>query len=187
MSGSSLGIAFVKTFSSHYPERLGAIQLIDPPGVFQVLLKAVGAVMDERTASKLASVTGSTHAERMGVLEARIGAGGHMEWLRTVLDTPVGTALPGIPEGYFAVADTTHAADIPLTSAGDSGGAGAAGGGHPLGPVLGMPQWTAGIKEPPSQMQRNPDIDSSTTGSEAALEPPPQHAQHPPVEAKPTC
>jgi len=145
MSGSSLGIAFVKTFSSHYPERLGSIQLIDPPGVFQVLLKAVGAVMDERTAAKLASVTGASHDERMALLQERIGDGPHMPWLHQVLDTPAGDELPSIPQGYYAVADTTpHADDLPASTAVSPSASPA---GSP-GPLPGFPAWTAGIKKP---------------------------------------
>ena len=158
MSGSSLGIAFVKTFSSHYPERLGAIQLIDPPGVFQVLLKAVGAVMDERTAKKLASVTGASHAERMVELKKRLGDGPHMPWLRTVLDTPAGETLPAIPDGYFAVADTTPVPQTPPAQADSSAGtpqeeqpvAPAVPAEVPAGKVLtDLPPWTAGIKQDP--------------------------------------
>ncbi len=182
MSGSSLGIAFVKTFSSHYPERLGSIQLIDPPGVFQILLKAVGAVMDERTASKLASVTGASHAERMALLEERIGAGDAMQWLAQVLDSPVDVPLPPMPSGYFAVADTTP---TPAQASPGPGGAGAqspeGGAASPAstgdsashgaqltqGPRPGMPAWTVGIKSAVDSGEQ-----AASAQVDAAAEPP---------------
>jgi hypothetical protein len=130
VSGSSLGIAFVRTFSAHYPERLGSIQLIDPPGVFQILLKAMGAVLDERTASKMASIIGKTHEERMDILGKRIGPGGAMRWLSTTLETPIGGQLPDHPNGYFPVADTTPPMPDDLTPP------------HPVHAEF--PPWTAG-------------------------------------------
>lgn len=50
---ASTSTATLSTFSTHFPERLGAVLLVNPPGLFDMLLAVVKTVADARTLSKV--------------------------------------------------------------------------------------------------------------------------------------
>jgi CRAL/TRIO domain len=56
----SIATRLVSAFSSRFPERLGAVVLIDAPWIFQILLGAIRPFVDEVTLGKV--VTTSRHA-----------------------------------------------------------------------------------------------------------------------------
>lgn len=55
----SLAVRFATLFSSHMPERLHRIILVNPPAVFRMLLSVVTPFVDGRTMDKVVSVLGS--------------------------------------------------------------------------------------------------------------------------------
>lgn len=48
-----LGISFATIFGQHMPERLCKIILVNPPAVFDILLKAIRPFVDHRTLNKV--------------------------------------------------------------------------------------------------------------------------------------
>jgi hypothetical protein len=52
MQGSTSN-ATLQTFADHFPERLGSVLLLNPPGLFDILLGLVKAVADSRTMAKV--------------------------------------------------------------------------------------------------------------------------------------
>lgn len=131
MNGTSLASAFLKTFSAHYPERLGAVLLVDTPGAFSVLLGAVRLIIDARTMAKLHDVGGADHGARMAQLQRIVGPGVAMEWLRTALGGKVEQPIPPVPEGHASVAAATPPAGQPA--------------------VVGLPEWTQGTPLPDAE------------------------------------
>eukprot|EP01062_Namystynia_karyoxenos_P067126 TRINITY_DN60_c0_g3_i2.p1 TRINITY_DN60_c0_g3~~TRINITY_DN60_c0_g3_i2.p1 ORF type:complete len:313 (+),score=85.63 TRINITY_DN60_c0_g3_i2:716-1654(+) len=47
-----------RLLQSHYPERMGLVILVEPPWVFDLVLRALGAILSERTMSKVRTVGG---------------------------------------------------------------------------------------------------------------------------------
>ena len=95
-----LGISFATVFKQHFPERLKAIVLINPPIVFKALISAISTFVDERTLSKLIQVNAITGGEIVEKIHKQFGLGLEtQEWLNKVLDdddvTP--TKLPPLP------------------------------------------------------------------------------------------
>ncbi|KAA0175056.1 hypothetical protein FNF27_03354 [Cafeteria roenbergensis] len=60
MANTRAGIQMASVFSAHYPERLGAVVLLEPPSVFGALLSAIRPFLDAKTVAKIRSVHGST-------------------------------------------------------------------------------------------------------------------------------
>jgi hypothetical protein len=95
-----LGISFAMVFKQHFPERLKAIVLINPPIVFKALISAISTFADERTLSKLIQVNAVTGGEIIEKIHKQFGLGLETQvWLNKVLDdddvTP--TKLPPLP------------------------------------------------------------------------------------------
>lgn len=92
-----LGISFAKVFADHFPERLKALCMINPPTVFQLLLSAIKPFADERTMSKVQVLSG-TDAEVCKQLGERGMSSESVEWMRKVLAMdPVPGSLPPLP------------------------------------------------------------------------------------------
>jgi len=68
-----LGMSFASIFKEHFPERLAAILLLNPPLLFKALVAAIGAVADARTIAKLQVVEGAGPTELCAVLESKHG------------------------------------------------------------------------------------------------------------------
>ncbi|KAI9019905.1 CRAL-TRIO domain-containing protein [Hyaloraphidium curvatum] len=93
-----LGITFASTFEAHFPERLGRLVLVNPPGVFDLLLAAIRPFADQRTLDKVVSVHG---APTDAAFVARVCEAGGFDdeglrgWVGEVLKTPSGPV--GLP------------------------------------------------------------------------------------------
>ena len=97
----SLGIALGTAFRDHFPERLEAFILINPPILFKVLLGALGAIADARTMSKLQTVVAPTPRDACATLRERFGIEDEavQAWLLEAFSTPpVPGTLPVPPE-----------------------------------------------------------------------------------------
>jgi hypothetical protein len=97
-----LGIEFATVFSQQFPERLGAIVLLNPPTVFSLLLSAIKPFADARTMAKVVVVNGDAPAV-VARLQAEFGFEPHTcEWVSAVLAMdPVPGNLPPLPaEGH---------------------------------------------------------------------------------------
>lgn len=97
MQGSTSSGA-MSAFSAHMPERLGAVLLLNPPGVFDMLLAVLKPLLDARTMSKVHVVRGDAEAvadklHAVGI--HRGGADGIGAWMAAVLAMPpVAGAVP---------------------------------------------------------------------------------------------
>jgi hypothetical protein len=94
-----LGISFATTFANHFPERLRCLLLLNPPTVFSLLLSALQPFADQRTLSKVQTLTGDTDA----LIEQLRARDLHDEellgWMRKVLSMPPQPgSLPPLPE-----------------------------------------------------------------------------------------
>ena len=84
----------LRTFSSHMPERLSAVLLVAPPGIFDVLLAVCRPMLDARTLSKVHVVrpTGEGAALRESVAGVLAPHGvvdpGIVEWVAAALAEP---------------------------------------------------------------------------------------------------
>ena len=83
MQGSTSNGA-LSAFSTHMPERLGAVLLLNPPGIFDILLAAVRPFVDARTMSKVHIVRGDKDAlvnafSQYGIVKG--AKDGMAEWL----------------------------------------------------------------------------------------------------------
>ena len=82
-----LGICFASIFKAHFPERLKAILLINPPFIFKALLSAIGSIADERTLNKLVQINVTTGQEVVRELDQRFGLSKDIQiWLQDVFD-----------------------------------------------------------------------------------------------------
>ena len=93
MQGSTSNGA-LSAFSTHMPERLGAVLLVNPPGVFDLLLAAVRPFLDARTMSKVHIVRGDEKSIGASLEKHGIVAGakdGLSSWLSRAM------AMPGAP------------------------------------------------------------------------------------------
>jgi CRAL/TRIO domain len=85
-------VATITAFANNYPERLGAIILLDPPLSFKVLWNGVNTFVDPVTRGKIMFVRG---AEELEAVLPRILDGDIMAWLRETLARG-GDAAPGV-------------------------------------------------------------------------------------------
>eukprot|EP00760_Papus_ankaliazontas_P020576 PhM_4_TR18462/c0_g1_i1/m.77200 len=99
---AKIGIAFLTTFDNHFPERLRAVILVNPPSVFQVLLKALKPFGDERTWAKLRTVKGKPEevsralAKNFGIVSNTT-----LTWIERVLSMePKPGNMPLLPKRY---------------------------------------------------------------------------------------
>jgi len=93
MQGSTSNGA-LSAFGTHMPERLGAILLVNPPGVFDLLLAAVRPFVDSRTMSKVHIVRGDEHSIGAALVKHGLLPGakdGLNKWVSAAM------ALPGTP------------------------------------------------------------------------------------------
>ena len=93
--------ATLSAFSAHMPERLEAVVLLSPPGLFDALLAVLRPMLDARTAAKVHVVRpAGTGAALRADLQARLAPHGvaHapvLDWLAAVLEMePVPGNLP---------------------------------------------------------------------------------------------
>jgi hypothetical protein len=96
-----LGIALATTFRDHFPERLKAIVLLNPPLLFKGLVAAIGAVADARTLAKLKVLEAPGPQQLCQRLRAEHGVENAevLEWLQRVLTEPsVPGTLPPLPQ-----------------------------------------------------------------------------------------
>jgi hypothetical protein len=93
-----LGIEFASVFSQQFPERLGAILLVNPPTVFNMMLSAIRPFADGRTMDKVVVVNGDVPAVAAR-LQAEFGFEPHtVEWVSKVLTMhPTPGNLPPLP------------------------------------------------------------------------------------------
>lgn len=90
---------FALLFANHMPERLHKVILLNPPRVFQIMLKAVSAIADPVTMSKLVAVTGSPETVIETLETEHYFPASSLCWLKQVLElapTPE-TPLPPLP------------------------------------------------------------------------------------------
>ena len=93
MQGSTSNGA-LSAFGTHMPERLGAVVLVNPPGVFDILLAAVRPFVDARTMGKVHIVRGDERSISAALEAHGIAAGapdGMASWLSEC------AAMPGRP------------------------------------------------------------------------------------------
>ena len=93
MQGSTSNGA-LSAFGAHMPERLGAVLLVNPPGVFDILLAVVRPFVDARTMGKVHIVRGDERAiaaalEKHGIVPG--AKDGMSSWLSRAM------AMPGTP------------------------------------------------------------------------------------------
>lgn len=101
MQGSTSN-ATLRTFATHFPERLGAIVLINPPGLFDVLLSVVKTVADARTLGKVHILHCTPETVGAGLAPHGIPAdSGMAAWMAAML------RLPGKP-GSIAPMDVLN-------------------------------------------------------------------------------
>lgn len=91
MQGSTSNGA-LSAFSRHMPERLGVVCLLNPPGIFDILLAAVKPFVDARTMSKVHFLRGtpedvSNQLDKLGISKDS----GMASWLTECLHLPVKT------------------------------------------------------------------------------------------------
>lgn len=82
----STSSATLQTFSNHYPERLGAVILLNPPSVFDILFTALKPFVDERTLSKVHIIRGDQHTinselVKFGIGDPSLDDGGMAAWI----------------------------------------------------------------------------------------------------------
>jgi hypothetical protein len=104
LAHTSAGIRMAQVFSAHYPERLGAAILLNPPTVFSVLLGAISPFLDKKTRDKIIYVHGEEQvADTLGALLTPE----QLEWVNEAMhmdptpgnlperDLPAGSPPPG--------------------------------------------------------------------------------------------
>lgn len=94
-----LGISFATIFKAHFPERLKAILLLNPPSLFKLLVAAIGAIADARTLAKLKVVEAPGPEELCAKLrDLKIENAEVLSWLQQAFtDPPVPGTLPPLP------------------------------------------------------------------------------------------
>ena len=101
-----LGASFATVFRDHFPERLKAILLLNPPLLFRMLVGAIGAVADARTMAKLRVVEAEGAEAMCERLRAEQGVEDPsvLAWLGAALASPPvpGTLAP-VPPGAAAL------------------------------------------------------------------------------------
>lgn len=88
-----VALGYAMTFSRHYPERLEAVCLLNPPAVWDVALSLVRPFLDARTLAKVRPV----HAQGPDALAAALaglGLGLQPDTLAWVADTQRGAPVP---------------------------------------------------------------------------------------------
>jgi len=92
-----LAAKFATLFSNHMPERLHKILLLNPPSIFQVMLKAVKPFVDKRTLNKLVPVSGNADEVIKVLREQHMFPPDALSWLSVVLKQKLPAKLPKFP------------------------------------------------------------------------------------------
>jgi hypothetical protein len=99
-----LGISFATVFKQHFPERLRAIALINPPFVFKALIAAISTFADVKTLNKLFQINATTSDEIVNKLHETFGLETEtQQWLNIVFDDDDVTPdkLPPLPRNVL--------------------------------------------------------------------------------------
>lgn len=96
-SQGQLAARFATLFSNHMPERMHRIILLNPPVVFQVMLKAVRPFVDPVTLDKIVPLRGSVERIIGELRSVHAFPPTALSWLETVLNQKVREPLPPLP------------------------------------------------------------------------------------------
>jgi hypothetical protein len=103
--GGGTANSFLSTFAAHLPERLGAAILVNPPGLFDILLAVVRPFIDARTMGKVKIIRPTQGRLAEELAPFGVTSPGQLQWLERVLAME---ATPGNLPSRRELGDIAH-------------------------------------------------------------------------------